>query len=81
MPLANLWLNLAAFGHARVIRVGSLLAVLVCLQQGGLGIRSTVSFQHAIQFRGIMPAIRAVFETPIAAKYRVPFQGASSSQP
>src|SRR5215212_1314712 len=58
-------------GHDRDVPVGPLLAVLMSLQQGRLGHRSTGTFRYAT-FCGIWPGIRALFEALSAAKYRSP---------
>jgi len=59
----NLWWNLGAnlganfedLGHDRVVPVGPLLAVLMSLQQGRVGVRSTVAFRYVDLFAGFCP--------------------------
>src|SRR5215207_4969136 len=52
MQLGNLWLNLASLGHDRVVPVGPLLAVLMSLQQGRIGVRSTGTFRYLALLAG-----------------------------
>src|SRR3954469_13307340 len=46
---------LESCGHDRVVPVGPLLAVLMSLQQGRVGVRSTVTFRYAGHFAGFCP--------------------------
>ena len=46
---------LKSCGHDRVVPVGPLLAVLMSLQQGRVGVRSTVTFRYVGLFAGFGP--------------------------
>ena len=65
-------IGILSLGHDGVVPVGPLLAVLMSLQQGRVGVRSTITFRYVGHFRGISPGLRALFEAFAAAKYRVP---------
>ena len=58
---------LESCGHDRVVPVGPLLAVLMSLQQGRVGVRSTVTFRYVGHFAGFWPLSGS-------------FRGASSGQ-
>ena len=57
-----------ASGHDGVVPVGPLLAVLMSLQQGRMGVRSPVTSRC----RGVCPLPGRFFEAFAAAKYRSP---------
>src|SRR6185369_10661155 len=46
---------LESCGHDGVVPVGPLLAVLMSLQQGRVGVRSTVTFRYVGHFAGFCP--------------------------